>query len=144
MEVKTIEINTIHHVSLPVTDVERAKRFYREIIGLRELERPPFDFPGAWFQLGDDQLHLIVHDGSTLRGAKGLDSRDVHFAVRVSSFRAALKSLEAKGYREDADDDLSKMKVSPHAVAGFPQIYILDPDRNVIEINAERLDLDLP
>jgi catechol 2,3-dioxygenase-like lactoylglutathione lyase family enzyme len=139
-----MEINTIHHISLPVTDVERAKRFYRETLGLRELERPPFDFPGAWFQLGDDQLHLIVHEGSTLRGAKGLDSRDVHFAVRVSSFRAALQFLEAKGYREDADDDLLKMKVSPHATAGFPQIYILDPDRNVIEINAEQLDLDSP
>jgi glyoxylase I family protein len=139
-----MEINTIHHISLPVTDVERAKRFYRETLGLRELERPPFDFPGAWFQLGDDQLHLIVHEGSTLRGAKGLDSRDVHFAVRVRSFRAALQSLEAKGYREDADDDLLKMKVSPHATAGFPQIYILDPDHNVIEINAEQLDLDSP
>jgi hypothetical protein len=64
--------------------------------------------------------------------------------VRVSSFRAALQFLEAKGYREDADDDLLKMKVSPHATAGFPQIYILDPDRNVIEINAEQLDLDSP
>jgi glyoxylase I family protein len=139
-----MEINTIHHISLPVTDVERAKRFYREILGLRELERPPFDFPGAWFRLGDDQLHLIVHEGSTLRGAKGLDSRDVHFAVRVRSFRAALQFLEAKGYSEDTDDDLLKMKVSPHATAGFPQIYILDPDRNVIEINAEQLDLDSP
>jgi glyoxylase I family protein len=139
-----MEINTIHHISLPVTDVERAKRFYREILGLRELERPPFDFPGAWFRLGDDQLHLIVHEGSTLRGARGLDSRDVHFAVRVRSFRAALQFLEAKGYSEDTDDDLLKMKVSPHATAGFPQIYILDPDRNVIEINAEQLDLDSP
>jgi hypothetical protein len=26
--------------------------------------------------------------------------------------------------------------------AGFPQLYILDPDRHVIEINAERLDAD--
>jgi hypothetical protein len=24
----------------------------------------------------------------------------------------------------------------PHAVTGYPQIYILDPDRHVIEINA--------
>jgi hypothetical protein len=62
--------------------------------------------------------------------------------VRVPSFRAALESLEAKGYRRDADDlDLMKMKVSERPTAGFPQIYILDPDRNVIEINAELLDL---
>ena len=32
------------------------------------------------------------------------------------------------------------MKVSLRATAGFPQIYILDPDRNVIEINAAALD----
>jgi len=34
-----------------------------------------------------------------------------------------------------------KMRTNPHATAGFPQIYILDPDRNVIEINAQELDL---
>jgi hypothetical protein len=30
------------------------------------------------------------------------------------------------------------LKVSPHATSDFPQLYILDPDRHVI--NAERLD----
>ena len=35
-----------------------------------------------------------------------------------------------------------KLKASPHATAGFPQLYILDPDRHVIEINAEKLDAD--
>jgi glyoxylase I family protein len=32
------------------------------------------------------------------------------------------------------------MRLQPHATAGFPQIYVLDPDRNMIEINAETLD----
>jgi glyoxylase I family protein len=138
-----MEIGSIHHVSLPVTDLERSKAFYREILGLREIPRPPFDFPGAWFEIGAGQLHLIVHDGSTFRGDKDIDSRDIHFAVRVRSYAEALRYLESKGYREDADDsDPLKMKVSPYATAGFPQIYILDPDRHVIEINAERLDLD--
>ena len=31
----------------------------------------------------------------------------------------------------------TKCALQPHATAGFPQIYILDPDRNMIEINAE-------
>jgi hypothetical protein len=30
--------------------------------------------------------------------------------------------------------------MNPTGKAGFPQIYLLDPDRNLIEINAERLD----
>jgi hypothetical protein len=32
------------------------------------------------------------------------------------------------------------MEVKPKPTAGYPQIYIIDPDRHVIEINAEALD----
>jgi glyoxylase I family protein len=137
-----MRIETIHHVSLTVTDLDRSKQFYREILGLREIGRPAFPFPGAWFQVGgNQQLHLIVHSGATFRGAKGIDTRDGHLALRVVSYRSALDFLGSKGYREDAgDQDLMKMQTNPRATAGFPQIYILDPDRNVIEINAEKLD----
>lgn len=135
-----MDVRTIHHASLPVTDLERSRQFYREVLGLEEIERPPFDFPGAWFAAGDQQVHLIVHAGATLRGGKGVDSRDIHFALRVASFGAALEHLRSLGYAEDAEDEAMRLKVSPHATAGFPQIYVLDPDRNVVEINAERLD----
>jgi len=137
-----MEIGALHHVSLPVTDLERSIRFYREILGLRQIERPPFNFPGAWFAVGDSQqLHLIVHDGATFRGQKAINTRDGHFAVRVASYRRATEFLKSKGYREDADPmDLLSIRLQPRAVAGFPQLYILDPDRHVIEINAETLD----
>jgi catechol 2,3-dioxygenase-like lactoylglutathione lyase family enzyme len=137
-----MQIETIHHVSLTVTDLDRSRQFYREILDLNEIERPGFPFPGAWFQVGgNQQLHLIVHPGATFRGVKGIDTRDGHFAVRVASYRRALEFLASKGYREDAaDQDFMKMRTNPRATAGFPQIYILDPDRHVIEINAENLD----
>src|SRR5579885_1873325 len=92
-----IGVSTIHHVSLNVRDLERSRAFYREILGLREIPRPPFSFPGAWFAAGDSQqLHLIVYPGATLRGEQGLNTRDNHFAVRVRSYRAALEFLRAK------------------------------------------------
>ncbi|MCX6622906.1 MAG: VOC family protein [Acidobacteria bacterium] len=136
-----MRIESIHHVSLNVTDLERSKNFYREILGLEEIPRPAFGFPGAWFAAGGaQQVHLIVHSGATFRGEKGIDPKDNHFAVRVSSYSATVEFLRSQGYREDADAlDLKHMRLQPHATAGFPQIYILDPDRHVIEINAAGL-----
>jgi glyoxylase I family protein len=135
-----LHIQTIHHVSLPVSDLERAKAFYRDVLELQEIPRPPFDFPGAWYQLGDRQLHLTVGERSTFRSGKGTDARDIHFAIRVASYRGALEHLESKGFRNDAVDDLRRLRVNPMGRAGLPQIHLLDPDRNLIEITAERLD----
>ena len=142
MSESTLKIKTIHHVSLPVSDLKRAEQFYESILGLVKIARPPFDFEGAWYQLGDRQLHLIVHDGSTFRAGKGVDSHDIHFAIRVSSYRDARNFLRSKGYHPDAEEEFKKMRENPKATAGFPQLYIMDPDRNVIEFNAEQLDLD--
>jgi catechol 2,3-dioxygenase-like lactoylglutathione lyase family enzyme len=133
-------IESLHHVSIPVTDLDRSKQFYQEVLGLTEIQRPPFDFPGAWYQLGDRQLHLIVHGKSTFREGKTVDSRDIHFAIRVNSYREARAYLRSKGFHPDAADELKKMKESPRSTAGWPQLYIMDPDRNVIELNSEKLD----
>ena len=140
--VGAMNYQVIHHVAVNVTDLERSRRFYREVLGLEEIARPPFDFPGAWFQLTTEgqQVHLIVYPNHTLRTGKGLETRDVHFALRVASFREAVEYFHAKGYREDSEDIFTTMMVRPHATAGFPQLYILDPDRHIIEVNAAVLD----
>jgi glyoxylase I family protein len=134
-------MTALHHIALTVTDLERSRAFYREILQLQEIPRPPFNFPGAWFRLGEAyEVHLIVHDRATFR-EKPLDSRDVHFAVRVPNYHEAVEFLRSKGYRDGVDrNDLMSMILQPHATAGYPQIYICDPDRHVIEINAEKLE----
>jgi catechol 2,3-dioxygenase-like lactoylglutathione lyase family enzyme len=134
-----LDIETLHHVSLPVTDLSRARRFYGDVLGLEEIARPPFDFPGAWYRVGDRTLHLIVAVKQTFRSNKPMDTRDVHFAIRVRSFRGALEHLKKKGYRSDAKEEFQQLLVRPKE-NGFPQIFVLDPDRNVIEINAAGLD----
>ena len=76
-----------------------------------------------------------------MRGDKPIDSYDVHFAMRVRSYRETLASLRAKGFHDDApEDDIHRMILRPNSVTGFPQIYILDPDRNIVEFNCETLD----
>ena len=138
-----MDVRVLHHVSLPVGDLERSRRFYREVLGLEEIARPPFPFPGAWFRLGDRELHLIAGEGAVPRGAEDADAdpRRLHFAVRVASFWKALEHLRARGYREDArEGDPTRVLALPRSVVGYPQLYVLDPDRHLVEINAERLD----
>ena len=87
-------IQLLHHVSLQVADLERSIRFYREVFGLEEIARPPFPFPGAWFRLGDRELHLIGGQPVAPQAAQ-VDPRKFHVAVRVASFRATLEQLQA-------------------------------------------------
>jgi catechol 2,3-dioxygenase-like lactoylglutathione lyase family enzyme len=136
-----MEIDSLHHVALPCTDLERSRRFYQEVLGLTEIPRPALPVTGAWFRVGGSQeLHLVVGDAqATFRSRKGMDTNDIHFAVRVKDYREALEALEAKGYREDLNPD-DPMGIRTSMRVGYPQIYILDPDRNIIEINALSAD----
>jgi catechol 2,3-dioxygenase-like lactoylglutathione lyase family enzyme len=145
-----LKIERIHHVSLPVSNLTRAKHFYESVLGLQEKEgeegekqkRPDFEFEfdGAWYQVGDHELHLIVHDKceSTFRKGKGLDSRDIHFAIRISNYEEAREHLREHGYAPEATDELKRLKESPTNATPWQQLYIMDPDRNVIELNALR------
>lgn len=136
-----MEIDGLHHVALPCADLERSRRFYQEVLGLTEIPRPALPVAGAWFRVGASQeLHLVVGDAqATLRAAKGMDTNDIHFALRVTNYRQALDALKAKGYSEDTRPD-DPMGIRTSMRVGYPQIYILDPDRNIIEINASTPD----
>ena len=123
-----IGIETLHHVGINVTDVARAKHFYGGILGLQEIPRPPFDFGGAWYQIGDGELHLIVHPPTrTLRGTRDIDARDGHLSIRVSSYEDTLQHLRSHGV---------ECLERPRNLTPWAQIYVTDPDGNVVEFNA--------
>ena len=132
----------LHHLLIAAREVERSRRFYADVLELEEIARPAFPYPGAWFRIGNNQqLHVVVRSETISRGEKNIDSWDVHFALRVKSYRETVAWLQGKGFREDApENDLRKMIVKPDSITGNPQIYILDPDRNVIEFNCESLE----
>lgn len=63
-----IQFERIHHVSLAVRDLDKARAFYSDILKFREIPRPPFQSKGIWYEVGDQQLHLLEHPISdTLR-----------------------------------------------------------------------------
>jgi len=125
-------VESIHHVAIGVADLVRARRFYTAVLCLEEIPRPAFDFDGAWFRAGSQQIHLIVRRRADLRRENGeLDSRDDHVALRVRSYRETVEHLRALGI---------PLEERPHNKTSWPQIYIVDPDGHTIELNAERLD----
>ncbi len=125
-----IRVESIHHVSLSVTNLSKAKHFYGTLLGFKELKRPPFDFPGAWYQIGEQQLHLIVHESSTtLRNKNEINSKDGHFAIRVKDYHETLHYLKGVGI---------EIREKPKSTSGFAQIFCMDPDHNLIEFNVDQ------
>ncbi|WP_261130681.1 VOC family protein [Bacillus sp. Marseille-Q3570] len=118
----------IHHVSLEVKKLKKARSFYEKVIGFQvSPDRPDFDFDGIWYQIGDTQLHLIVNEKLDEKNKPPLDSRVRHFAIRVESIEDILQRLEKAGYSY-----LNK----PTSKTGWHQVFVQDPDGNVIEFNA--------
>lgn len=114
----------LHHVSVLVSDTERALRFYRDLLGLLpDDSRPALDFPGAWLAAGDQQIHLIESPVQTPAGplvAHG--GRDRHFALLVSDLESVRSRLEAGGVAYT----LSR--------SGRRALFCRDPDGNAIEL----------
>ena len=113
-----LEVSQIDHVSVIITDVERSRRFYRDLLGLKEIAKPrTFDFVVLWFDLGNQQLHLLLKDRPDTLSPR-------HFALRVADVRAARAYFQRHG--------VSVQETTP--IPGADRFFIADPDGNRIEI----------
>src|SRR5262245_40288806 len=54
-----LRVKSIDHATLVVKELGRSRRFYVDVLGMREVPRPAFSFAGLWFQAGATQIHLI-------------------------------------------------------------------------------------
>lgn len=129
---------SLHHVSLPVRDLDVSAAFYDQALGLPRLPRPDFGFAGVWYACGAGQLHLIVNANGSYRAAP-LSTGDSHFALATDDFDGALDRLTAQGYSETAaDDHPRRLRVKRDSAVGFAQAFLMDPDGHVVEINLAR------
>lgn len=120
------------HTAITVTDLETAEYFYGEVLGLVKIERETYGsltrspkFPGAWYQVGEYQIHLIVAPTVVNEPKHEKWGRNPHVAFSVSDLDAAKQQLLDYNFL-----------IQPSA-SGRRAIFTQDPDGNVIELSQE-------
>ncbi len=111
-------VSKLDHVSVLITDLERSRRFYRDLVGLTPIHKPrTFDFEALWFDLGDQHLHCLLKEKPDTNSPR-------HFALRVNDVAAARQYFKGLGLA------IQETTLIP----GADRFFIHDPDGNRIEI----------
>ena len=126
-------ITGVFHVSIKTADLERSRRFYKNILGLTEAPRPPLGFPGAWFGVPTPVGEAIIHmyaghaattepDGSVPSGTKAID----HVALTAIGYDAIRERIRKAGldWREGGIKG-----------GNLWQLYVFDPSGVQIELS---------
>jgi catechol 2,3-dioxygenase-like lactoylglutathione lyase family enzyme len=118
-------VTSLHHVNVTVPpELEAAtKHFYGEVVGLKQVPKPATSRQsGAWYQIGENQLHLSVEEEEP----GPLSSR--HVCFQVSDLAEAEKQFRDAGVEIIAD---------ARPTAGRQRFYVRDPGGNQLEIVQE-------
>ena len=131
-----IQIVDLNHVTIVVKDLDVSRRFYREVLGMVEAQRPDrMTFKGAWMRQGSAELHLIQADWSCQPpgdpSAVPTDRADVgrarHIAFAVADLDAAQEHLASHSV---------PIVLGPRGRGdGVIQMYCYDPDGHLIELH---------
>jgi catechol 2,3-dioxygenase-like lactoylglutathione lyase family enzyme len=118
-----MELRSIDHVQLtgPPGCEPAARAFYGDLLGLREIPKPPrlAARGGVWFQLGTQQLHVGVEQDFR-------PALKAHPAFACEDPDALAEALEASGAPVNWDGE----------VDGVRRFYTADPFGNRLEIVA--------
>ena len=121
------------HITIGVTDLERATAFYRDFLGC-ELIRQNRSKTMSFMKTGD-HLFVLTHTGVHQRpnqdGPLNIDTTLFHHAFLVTDeeFDRAVAYFKANG--------IECFDCTPHGHTTFPgrrHMYIMDPDRNAVEL----------
>jgi catechol 2,3-dioxygenase len=121
----------IGHVHLKVSDLERAVRFYTEVLGFEVQQR--WRDEAAFLSAGGYHHHIGLNTWQSKGGAPPAPGTTglFHFAIRYpdrGSLANALKRVVEAGVEIDGASD--------HGVS--EAIYLRDPDENGIELYRDR------
>jgi catechol 2,3-dioxygenase-like lactoylglutathione lyase family enzyme len=93
----------LFHLAIKTANLARTRAFWKGVIGLREIERPDFGFPGAWLACGQPGGQAIIHvyaGGPALGGQAtvphGTGAID-HVSLACSGYHAYVERFRAAG-----------------------------------------------
>jgi len=116
-------IRGIHHASLLVADLERSLAFYQGLLALSaDPGRPDLGYPGAWLQVGRQQIHLMqLPNPDAVNGRPEHGGRDRHLALAVGDLETLRRRLVEAAV--------------PHTFSrsGRRALFCRDPDGNALE-----------
>ena len=115
------------HTAILVTNLEQSEHFYGTVLGLPKVERS-LKYPGAWYQIGESQLHLIVAPTVPTDKQNEKWGRNPHIAFSVTDLDAAKQQL------------LDHNCLLQPSASGRPALFTQDPDGNIIELTLYRRD----
>ncbi len=124
-----MKINRLQHALLTVKDLEEARKFYKEVLDLEEMDRWLIDpaRDGAWFRIGTTRLHLAAwqdHPSNDKLG-QALDFWDNHIAFEVDDIEEWKRKLKEKRV-EYVEGVMGGKKMD--------QVYLKDPSGNMVEL----------
>ena len=127
-----MHIKKLDHSALVVRDLDKARWFYGEVLGLEEIPRPSnFTFAGAWYRGDGFEIHLLLEADTTTQAGFG----DGGEGAKVGMVHHL--GLEV----DDIQDTESYLREQGVNIIGGPmprgdgpiQLYVSDPDGNFLE-----------
>ena|SRR5438128_4507054 len=132
---RPIAIAALDHVVLRVADLERAKAFYRDVLGC-PVEKWQPELGLLQLRAGAALIDLVPLDGKLGReggAGPGAEGRNLdHFCVRLERFDEAALRAHLAAHGIEAGEIVQRYG----AEGNGPSLYIKDPDGNTVELKA--------
>jgi catechol 2,3-dioxygenase len=129
MHASSMTVVELGHIVLYVRDIERSRRFYRDVLGWRELAAPE-GAPLALFSGGRTHHELLLIEvGATAQAIpSGRRVGMYHFGLKVGTTDEELRQVLATLRK----NDVRVVGATDHGVTH--SLYIQDPDGHEIEL----------
>lgn len=130
-----LPLKSFNHISREVLSLAVSIEFYCNILGFVQIKRPAFEQEGVWLWGYGLSLHLIATNVPKAR-IDVKNRRIVHFTQNLPCVdHFAFLTDDLHGIIRILDDAKVYHKDTAPAGTGIEQVFVFDPDGNVIEIS---------